>query len=343
MTNVSEVGQPCCRAFVTGATGFLGYQIVEQLIAAEVAVRTLSRTGQLPGDLAVQGVEVVRGGLDDVELLTRAMAGCDVVFHVAADVSMWRRRWAASVATNVVGTRNMVAAALRAEVERFVFTSTAATIGKPLSQPAGSEPTVLDESHPYNLHALEMVYPHTKWLAEQEVEQGLRRGLHAITTHPAAVLGPGDWKHNTLPLFAAPRRGMALAVPGGFRTICDVRDVARGHLLAASQASPGEHYILGGEWMSVAELFALIAEEVGGLRPKLQIPDRVMLGLGRLLDGVAELTDRPPLVSWEMALQSTLRVGMSSAKAERELGYVSRPSRQSIRDGAEWFRSQGRL
>lgn len=343
MVGVEGVGQPCCRVFITGATGFLGYQLAHQLRVAEIPVRALSRTGQLPGDLGERGVEAVRGGLDDVERLTQAMADCDVVFHVAADVGMWRRRRAASVATNVDGTRNMVTAALGAGVRRFVFTSTAGTIGKPLSQPAGVEPAVLDESHAYNLHALETVYPHTKWLAEQEVEEGVERGLDAVITHPAAVLGPGDWKRNTLPLFTAPRRGMALAVPGGYRTICDVRDVARGHLLAAAKGSQGGHYILGGEWMSVAELFTLIAREVGGFRPQLCIPDRLMCGLGRLMDGVADLTDKPPLVSWEMAWQSTLRVGMSSAKAERELGYSCRSAQQSIRDGAEWFRSQGCL
>jgi len=336
-------GESCCRAFITGATGFLGYQIAEQLVAADVPVRALSRSGELPGELQGRGVEVVRGGLDDVALLTRAMAAGDVVFHVAADVSMWRRRWAESVATNVHGTRNMVAAALDAGVGRFVFTSTAGTIGKPLAPPAGREPEVLDESWVYNLHDLGMVYPHSKWLAEREVEKGIERGLDAVVTHPTAVLGPGDWKHNTLPLFTAPRRGMALAVPGGYRTICDVRDVARGHLLAAVKAPTGAHYILGGEWMSVEQLFALIAAEVGGVRPRVGIPDPIMRGLGRLLDGVAELTGRPPVVSWEMALQSTLRVAMSSAKAERELGYACRPAVESIREAAAWFVQQGLL
>jgi dihydroflavonol-4-reductase len=317
--------------------------MAHQLLHSDIAVTALSRSGRLPGDLQARGVEVVRGGLDDTKLLASAMAGRDVVFHVAADVNMWRRRWTASVATNVLGTRNMVDAARQANIGRFVFTSTAATIGKPLSVDDDQRPTVVDEGHRYNLHDLEMVYPHTKWLAEQEVEQGVQQGLDAVTTHPTAVFGPGDWKHNTLPLFTAPRRGMALAVPGGYRTICDVRDVARGHLLAATKAPRGEHYILGGEWMSVADLFALIADEAGGHRPRLELHDRLVRGLGRLMDAVADITDKPPLLSWEMALQSTLRVGMSSAKAEEELGYSCRPARRSIHDGAEWFRSRGKL
>ncbi|MBW2527183.1 MAG: NAD-dependent epimerase/dehydratase family protein [Deltaproteobacteria bacterium] len=340
---MASTGRTFRRAFVTGASGFLGWQIAHQLVQADVAVAALSRSGMLPGDLEGRGVAVVRGGLDDPDLLASAMDGCDLVFHVAADVSMWRKRWAASVATNVLGTRNVVSAALEAGVRRLVFTSTAATIGKPLSPGPRSDLRILDESHEYNLHSLEMVYPHTKWLAEQEVRHGLNRGLDAVITHPAAVFGPGDWKGNTLPLFRGPRHGLSVAVPGGFRTVCDIRDVAQGHLLAATAGRAGDGYILAGQAMSVAELFGLIADEVGGLRPRWELPDRFVHGLGRFMDALADVTDRRPLLSWEMAWQSTLRVGLSSAKAERELGYSCRPPRESIHDGAAWFRARDLL
>ncbi len=329
-------------AFVTGATGFLGYEIAKQLVDEGVTVHALSRSGQLPGDLLSCGVKVVHGDLGSEAQLRDAIPSGATVYHVAADVNMWRQRWAASVASNVVGTRNIARAALKAGASRFVFTSTAGTIGKPLSH-TGPEPLTIDESNTYNLGPLQMVYPHTKWLAEQEVLAAIDRGLDAVLTHPAAVLGPRDWKLNTLPLFQAPRRAMTLAVPGGYRTTCDVRDVARAHLLAADRGPCGARYILGGACVSVAELFEHIVEEVGGLRPLLRMPDRVVLGLGRVMDAVANLTDRPPSLSWEMALQSTMRVRLSSAKAERELGYQSRPLSTSIRDAVAWFRQRGVL
>lgn len=329
-------------AFVTGATGFVGCEIARQLADAGARVVALSRSGRLPAELHERDVRCVQGDLQTPATLQAAMQGCDVAFHVAADVNMWPRRWAASVSTNVLGTRNVVAAALAAGVARMVFTSSAATIGKPLAR-HGRELVTLDERDEYNLHALQMVYPHTKWLAEQEVIRGIERGLDAVITHPAAVLGPGDWKHNTLPLFTAPRRRLCLAVPGGYRTTCDVRDVAAGHLAAAIQGRRGEHYLLGGECVSATELFGLIADEAGGAHPRFVLPDRVVIGLGRLLEVAADLTNHPPLLSWEMALQSTLRVRLSSAKAARDLGYASRPARESIRDAVTWFRSHGLL
>ncbi|RLB60995.1 MAG: NAD-dependent dehydratase, partial [Deltaproteobacteria bacterium] len=330
------------RAFVTGASGFLGYEIARQLAKAGVVTRALSRTGSLPGELADLGVTIVRGDLSNPLALREGMTGCDVVFHVAADVTMWRRRWTQSVSTNVIGTRNVVAESTRTGIRRLVHTSTAATIGKPLIRCA-TEPVMVDERSAYNFHELAMVYPHTKWLAEQEVRRGIAEGLDAVVTHPAAIFGPRDWKHNTLPLLQAPKRKLAFAAPGGTRSICDVRDVATAHLRAAELAPAGAHYILGGDCLSLSELLGLIAQLVGGSPPRLELPDRWVRALGTTLDVMADLTGKPPLLSSEMATQSTFRVRLSSAKAEAQLGYRSRPPRESLRDAVAWFRQRGVL
>jgi dihydroflavonol-4-reductase len=330
------------RAFITGASGFLGYEIARQLVAAGVETRALSRSGRLPGDLAKLGVTIVRGDLDDPVALEDGMDGCDVVFHVAADVTMWRRHWGQSVSTNVIGTRNIVAAACQAGMGRLVHTSTAATIGKPLTRSVG-EPVTVDENSAYNFHDLAMVYPHTKWLAEQEVHRGIDQGLDAVVTHPAAIFGPHDWKHNTLPLLQAPKTPFSLAAPGGTRSICDVRDVAAAHLQAAQMGAAGEHYILAGECLSLIELLSLIAQIAGGRPPRFELPDGLVRALGMAFDALADVTGKAPLLSGEMALQSTLRVHLSSAKAAAQLGYRSRPARESIRDAAAWFEAQGVL
>ena len=335
------------KAFVTGATGFLGYELARQLARAGVEVRELRRGGELPGELAGLGVSAVRGDLDDERALAAAMRGTDAVFHVAADVGMWPRRWGAIARVNVQGTRNVARAALAAEVERFVFTSSGSTIGKPLpsasSPPRAGGPVTVDERDAYNLAPLAMVYPHTKWLAEEEVWRVARVGLAAVVTHPCAIFGPGDWKHNLLPLFAAPRSLLGLAVPRGYRTTCDVRDVAAAHVVAARRGRPGERYILGGECMTVRELFARIARHAGGRAPLATLPDAAVVAAGTLLERVGDLRDVAPRLTREMALQSTFRVRLSSAKAERELDYHPRPLDESLADAVAWYRAQGLL
>ena len=242
----------------------------------------------------------------------------------------------------MIGTRNLVADAMRVGVGRLVHTSTAATSGKRFGRSAG-EPVTVDERSAYNLHELAMVYPHTKWLAEQEVVRGIAQGLDAVMTYPAAIFGPRDWKHNTLPLLQAPKGKLGFAVPGGTRSICDVRDVAAAHLRAAEVAPAGERYILGGQCLSLAELLGLIAQLVDGSPPRFELPDGLVKALGTALDAVADVTGKPPLLTGEMATQSTFRVRLSSAKAEAQLGYRSRPAYESLRDAVAWFGQQGVL
>jgi dihydroflavonol-4-reductase len=331
-------------AFVTGASGLLGYAVVQLLRAHGARVRVLLRGGDLPGPPAdATNVEIVAGDLGDRDALRRGVDGARYVFHVAADVRMFRRNWAESVRTNVAGTRHLVDACLAARPERLVFTSTAATLGRPLDHVRG-DPLTVDESCDYGAMAdAAMVYPHTKWLAEQEVLRAGDAGLDTVILHPTAVFGPGDWKANLLPLFQATRGWTGVAVPAGWRTVCDVRDVAQAHLDAALLAGAGERFALGGESMSVRELFGMIAAVSGGRPPRIELPARTVRALGRTLEAIAAARGRAPLLSEEMALQSTLRVRVSSAKAERVLGYRSRAARTSIADSAAWYRERGLL
>jgi dihydroflavonol-4-reductase len=331
---------------VTGASGLLGYAIVQALRARGASVRVLLRGDALPGAPEdATGVEVVRGDLGDRAALRRGFDGVRFVFHVAADVRMFRTNWAESLRTNVDGTRNVVEACLAARPERLVFTSSAATLGRPLDHVRG-EPVTIDETCDYArmAHAA-MVYPHTKWLAEQEVLRGHDAGLDAVILHPTAVFGPGDWKQNLLPLFRATRGLTGFAVPAGWRTVCDVRDVADAHLSAARIPLGGAvgRFALGGESMSVRDLFAAIAAVSGGHPPRVELPAGVVRALGRTLEAIAAARGRAPLLSEEMALQSTLRVCVSSAAAERVLGYRPRAARLSIADSAAWYRARGLL
>jgi len=326
-------------AFVTGGTGFLGYELIRQLLETGHRVLALSRNGTLPGDLPRENLEIVRGDLDDEKGLQEATRGVRVVYHVAANVQMWRKKWAESENANVVGTRHLVRAAKKAGVNRFVFTSSGSTIGKPY--PPTREIVTLTEDSEYNLARFNMVYPHTKWLGEQEVLREANAEFQAVILHPTAVFGPGDWKANVLPLFLATRTPAGMAVPDGIRTTCDVRDVATAHISAAEKAPAGGRYILGGEAIPVRELFTRIAKVMDGKPPRFILPNWAMLGLARTMETVAEYSGRPPKVSYEMAVQSIFRVRLSSERALRELGYASRPLDQSIADMATFYREQG--
>jgi dihydroflavonol-4-reductase len=329
-------------AFVTGATGLLGYAIARALALRGAKVVALTRSGALPGELQALGVHPERGELEDHAALARGLRGATYVFHAAADVRMWRGAWASIHRTNVEGTAALLDAARAANVRRFVFTSTASTIGKPLT-PSRDKAPVVDETHAYNFASLGMVYPHTKWLAEQRVHRALDGGLDAVVTHPAAILGPWDWKQNFRPLLRAPKSPLGLFATDGLRSICDVRDVADAHLAAALRGRTGEHYLLAGEAMTTRELLTRIAREVGGTAPRFTLNAGAVRQLGRALDAAAVLTGRPPVLSEEMAIQASFRVVLSSDKAQRELGYRSRAANESIRELVLFHRAQGWL
>ncbi len=330
------------RTFVTGATGFLGYAIARALRERGADVVALARGDELPGGLADLGVRSVRGDLHDARALDLGLSGAELVFHVAADVRMSRAVWADVHRTNVEGTRLLLDRARRAGARRFVFTSSGSTLGKPLDATAGSVVTI-DETSTYNMGHLGWVYPHTKWLAEELALAASAPGFEVVVTHPTAIFGPWDFKHNLLPIFRATKGAAGFAATGGTRSICDVRDVADGHLAAALHGRSGERYALAGEAMSVEELLKNVAREVGGHAPKVKLPAGVVRTLGRALDALGTIRGKPFVLTEEMAIQSCLRVAISSEKAERELGYRSRPATESIRDAAAWYRGQGLL
>jgi dihydroflavonol-4-reductase len=255
---------------------------------------------------------------------------------------MSRAVWADVHRTNVEGTRTLLACAKRAGVQRFVFTSSGSTLGKPLDATHGPVITI-DETSAYNFAHLGWVYPHTKWLAEELVLESGERDLEVVITHPTAIFGPGDIKHNLLPLFRAPKRVLGYFATDGVRTICDVRDVADGHLAAAQRGRPGERYALAGEAMTVRELFTRVAETVSGHAPRFLLPADLVRTIGRVSEAIGGALSVPVTLTEEMAMQACLRVVVSSAKAERELGYRSRPAAESIADTARWYQAQGLL
>jgi dihydroflavonol-4-reductase len=326
------------KALVTGATGFVGAAVARALDAAGWQVRVLARRGSERSNLGALAVEVVEGDLTDVSSLEPALAGCEGLFHVAADYRLGARDPTPLYRTNVEGTRNILNAARTANVARIVYTSSVATIGIP---PDGSPG---DERTPVTLNNMIGHYKRSKFLAEEAAREAARAGLSVVIVNPSTPVGPGDIKPTPtgqLVLDAACGRMPAYVDTG--LNIVHVDDVAAGHLLAFERGRAGERYILGGEDMTLRTILAEIAGLVGRKPPRIRLPYAAVLPVAYLAEGFSRLSGRSGRVTLEGVRMSRKRMFFSSAKAVSELGYRWRPPLQAFEDALRWFRERGLL
>lgn len=337
------------KALLTGASGFVGAAVERMLLARGVELRVLIRpagvatpvTGAASTDRALErdrwrqsGVEVIEGDLRDVVSLRRAVAGCDALFHVAADYRLWVPDPAAMYASNVDGTVALMRAALDAGVTRIVYTSSVAVLGKRADgQPA-------DEQTPSTLADMIGHYKRSKFLAEEAV-RGLCRdaGLPAVIVNPSTPIGPGDVKPT--PTGRMVRDAASGRMPAYVDTglnIVHVDDVALGHWLAYERGTIGERYILGGENLSLQTIFTRIAAIAGCAPPRIRLPRLPLYPVAMGAELWARLTGGLPRVTVEELRMSAGAMLFSSARAERELGYVHRPAEEAFADAVRWFR-----
>jgi dihydroflavonol-4-reductase len=326
------------KALVTGATGFVGAAVARALIAAGWQVRVLARSGSNRANLRQLAAEVVEGDLADATSLELALAGCDALFHVAADYRLGARDPSQLYLTNVEGTRKILSAARSAGVARIVYTSSVATVGIPSDGSPG------DESTPVALSNMIGHYKRSKYLAEEVAREAAAAGTPVVIVNPSTPVGPGDIKPTPtgqLVLDAAAGRMPAYVDTG--LNIVHVDDVAAGHLLAHERGKVGERYILGGEDMTLQTMLGQIARLVGRKPPRIRLPYAAVLPIAYLAEGVAAVTGRSGRVTLEGVRMSRKRMFFSSAKAVRELGYRWRPPLEAFADAVTWFREQGLL
>jgi len=328
------------RAVVTGASGLLGGNLAIELARRGYAVRATRRSPQSTAHLDGHGIEWASADLDDVRALTAAFEGADVVFHCAALVSILRRPTPELVAANVEGTRHVVQAVRDARVPRLVHCSTVGAVG--LTE--NGAPCTEEARWNFAEHGLDDGYVTTKRQAEGVVREAVAEGLDAVIVNPTYMLGPYDAKPSSGKLIqgVAERR-----VPGhttGRNNFVDVRDVARGMLLAWQKGRTGERYILGGENLSYDEIFRLIASVAGVPPLEWRVPRALAASLGLVGDLQHWLTGKEPLVTTvSVRWGYTTTFQFSSAKAEAELGYSHGPLRPAIADAIAWFRARGML
>ncbi|HEU0190996.1 MAG TPA: NAD-dependent epimerase/dehydratase family protein [Mycobacterium sp.] len=326
-------------AFVTGGTGLVGSNLVAGLLGQGVDVRVLSQPGVSTS--ALDGLEYqthIGDILDDVDALAAAMTGCAWVFHVAAISDYWRYRGQQQLyRTNVEGTRNMLAAALRAGVQRFVLTSSIGALGVPAP---GHHLTEADE---FNLRPRRFPYGYSKYLAEGELRRAVAAGLPAVAVNPSVVIGPRDVNQINSAMFIEAERGrLRIAPPGGTNFVA-VADVVAGHIAAAQGGRIGERYILAGENLSFRDAFGAVCAMVGRPPPKVMLPRWVIpVASGAVAAVAAVVGPRLPIDAKQMRL-SSLGIYADGGKARRELGVPLTPFRTAIGDAYAWYREHGYL
>lgn len=322
------------KFLVTGATGFVGSVVARQLLAGGDEVRVLARPGSDRRNLHGLDVECIEGDLRRPESLCRACHGIDGLYHVAADYRLWSRQPQDLYDSNVTGTRNLMEAALAAGVPRVVYTSSVATLG------VTGDRTPADEDTPSTLADMIGHYKRSKYLAEQIVADLIaKRGLPAVIVNPSTPIGPFDIKPT--PTGRVVRDAIRRKIPAYVDTglnIAHVEDVAAGHLLAFARGQIGRRYILGGEDMSLKDILGAIAELCGHPPPRVRVPRGVIYPVAYCAQWWAWLTDGPePQATVDGLRMSRKQMFFSSTRAIRELGYRTRPARQSIAAAVEWF------
>jgi dihydroflavonol-4-reductase len=325
-------------SLVTGATGFVGSAVARALLRAGHQVRVLARPNSDRRNLADLSVEITEGSMEDPPSLARAVAGCRFVYHVAADYRIWVPDPAPMFRANVVGTRDLLMAALEAGAERVVYTSSVATLGLVSNG-------VADEQTPSRAEDMIGPYKRSKFEAEEVArELAVARGLPVVIVNPSTPVGPGDIKPTpTGRLILEAARGQMPAFVDTGLNIVHVDDVAAGHLAAAEKGRIGERYILGGENLSLAEILAEVSQMVGRRAPRLRVPHSVLLPVALGAELTARITGREPFVTRDGVRMSRKKMYFTSDKASRELGYAPRPARQAIADAVAWFRTNGYL
>jgi len=319
-------------ALVTGASGFLGWHVAQALLRRGIPVRALVRNPKAVTDL---DAELVAGDLRDAAAVRRAVEGCGLVFHVAADYRLWTPRPREMYESNVGGTRNVLEAARQAGVERIVYTSTVGCIGF-------VKGGLGDETTPVSIHDMTGHYKRSKWLAEQEALAAAREGLPVVIVNPTAPVGAHDVKPTpTGQTILDFLRGRMPAYVDTGLNIVDAADAAEGHWLACERGRIGGRYILGGENLTLKQIFDILSRLTGLPAPRLRLPWSVAFAAALVNTAWAGLTGRPPRAPLDAVRMARKKMWVTHARAERELGYRPGPAETALRHAVEWFHDHG--
>ena len=305
------------------------------LLADGHQVRVLCRSNSPSYHIDSLSIETVYGDLRDTASLQQAVAGCDALFHVAADYRLWTPDPASMYEVNVDGSENLFREALRAGVQQMVYTSSVATIG------LHRDGTPADETTSASLSEMTGHYKRSKYLAEERVRSLVaQENAPIVIVNPAAPVGPGDLRPTPTgkTILDAVRGRMPAYMDTGLNVV-HVDDVATGHLLAMRSGVPGERYILGSENMTLKQILEQIATLTGRRAPKICLPFGCVLPVAYLSEYWAKVTGTIPAIPVEGVRLAKRKMFFSSDRARSELGYRPRPAREAISAAVNWFSS----
>ena len=331
-------------AFVTGATGFLGSHVARVLAAQGAELRLLVRPTSDLRNIADLNAERALGDLRDPASIEKAISGCEVVFHVAADYRLWVRDPEQMYRSNVEGTRTLLEAARKQGVRRVVYTSSVATMGfganghGPL--PDGR---LTDEDSPVSLADMIGHYKRSKFMAEQVAFEAARSGTDVVIVNPTTPIGERDIKPTpTGRIVLDFLKGKFPAYVETGLNLVDATECARGHVQALAKGKSGERYILGGENLTLKQILDRLAAITGLKSPKMKLPYVFAFAAGVMDEMVTgRLLQREPRATIEAVRMGRKMMFVSSAKAERELGWRTVAVDEALRRSVEWFRANG--
>ncbi|MFH1657636.1 MAG: NAD-dependent epimerase/dehydratase family protein [bacterium] len=326
------------KILVTGATGFLGHHLIKRLIKDNCSVRILKEETASLDFLkdTVSSLEIIIGDIRNEADVEKAIAGCEVVFHLAGLISYWSKLNPLQTDINVKGTRNIANACLSRGVKKLIYVSSTVTAGT-------SAQGLADEQTPYNLSYLKINYCDSKFLAENEIRQAAAKGLNTAIICPGSMYGEGDIRKIKSDLtFSFKFPFNFLYISGGLGVV-DVEDVVEGLIKAWQIDSRGERYILVGENLSFYEIRKIIAEELGRKPPFICLPNWFLIPLSYLFLVISLFNGKKPKLTPEMVRFNKIKFYFSNKKATQELGIKFKPFRESIRIAVKWYQENGYL
>ena len=325
------------KAFITGATGFVGSHVARELAAQGADLRLLVRPTSRRDNIAELRAEAAVGDLCEPESLKKAMAGCEFVFHIAADYRLWVRDPRQMYRANVEGTRAIIRAAQESGIRRVIYTSSVATMG------FTREGHIAAEDSPVSIDDMVGHYKRSKFMAEQCALEAGRKGANVVVVNPTTPIGESDIKPTPTGRIVVDflKRKFPAYVDTGLN-LADVKEVARGHLLAMEKARPGERYILGGENLTLKQILDKLAALTGLPSPTMKVPHAVAMGFA-IFDQffTGTILGKEPRATIDAVKMGRKKMYASSAKAERELGYRLLPVEDALRRAIEWFQTHG--
>jgi dihydroflavonol-4-reductase len=325
------------RIFLTGATGFVGHHVAKALAADGAQLRLLVRKTSKLKNLEGIGGDTVTGDLLQPATLASAVSGCEAVVHVAADYRLWIPDPAAMYRANVDGTRELLRLAREARVQRFVYTSSVATMH------FRSDGIVINEDTPVSLADMVGHYKRSKSLAEQEAIKAAEGGQQVIILNPTTPIGPNDARPTPTGRIFVDflNRKFPAYVDTGLNLV-DVAEVARAHVIALTRGKRGRRYILGGENLSLKQILDKMSAITGIPSPTVKIPFAIAATYAFFEEWITgRILGREPRATLEEVRMGRKKMYASSARAQAELGFRILPVYPAMRAAIDWFRAHG--